>query len=448
MAKNKPTRAPTYSIPFASHARPEGVDDRALLPLDYARAIVAGATTFARDGQPPADRLWAALLSLEDGAEFSREAARLDWQFPFLRGWDNEDAVLRYGVGALAWLEALLDQTEGFVGAVPASPFYFVGTHLLAIGPAAAKTVLRVRRDADADPDGLGFVSDWLARQDAPAWVALGELALSGDASAQRALHALARRSPSKARRHLGKELASRVLGAPASLEAKAILAVLDAAASAPIGERLPWPTLVASAGHFEYHAMRVVAARAKRSDDWGLLIEVVQGDQLGAEDAVRWPATIQCYTYGSKVASGGRYLLDARPIPKAVAKERIDAERVAELDLRPGRSITGPLESWPDVLRLRAAVASAPEALFPPAAEVVGRLGLRAGDVLLDVRALEHVDGTAHGKGELARLPSQSGSWRSIAEVIATRDPSRFLPGSPNTDWRLHAELVTTGVL
>jgi hypothetical protein len=443
MPTKKPRKPPTYSIRFgeeAARARLD-LDARGLLPLAGARAIVARAKAFVRDGDPCGDLLWAALLSLEDGAELARECARLEWTFPYLRGWDIEDAVMRFGADALPWLVAMLDKHGTRLPGGPGAPFYFVGTHLLAIGPEAVSAVLRVQRDGDADPDGLGFVKEWLARHGTPAWVALGTLAASGDGAAKGAIEALAKRSPSGVRKHLGKELAARVMGAGApSLEAKAILAVLDSAASAQVGVRLPWPTLVASAGHFEYHAMRVAAVRAKRGDDWGILIEVVQGDVIGDEEEVRWPATIQRYTYGSRVPSGGAYLQDARPIPATVGKRAPDAESIRALDLRPGRSITGQVEHWPSVLALRAAVATHPEALFPPAKQVVSVLGVPGAEVLLDVQALEHVDGTANGAGDLARLPSESTSWRSIADVIATRESKRFAPGASNTDWRAHA--------
>ena len=426
------------------------LDARGYLPLERARAIVREATRFSRDGEPRSDLLWAALLSLEDGSELAREGARLAWEFPYLRGWDNEDAVIRYGAGALPWLEAMLDTHGPAVSSLPSGPFYFVGTHLLAIGPEAARAVLRVVRDGDADPDGLGFVSAWLDRHGTPAWRALGLLSQEGHPPARRAIEALARRSPSRVKKQLGASFAA-AMGASAerglevasvtrALEASSILAILDAAARTPISDRLPWPTLVASAGHFEVHAMRVVAARAKKGDDWGVLVEVVQGDALASEEDARWPATIQRYTYGSKVPSGGRYLEDVRPLAPSLRDRAPSTARAEELDLRPMRSITGMVSDWPSVLTLRALVAEAPDALFPPAAKMLGALGLPRAEVLLDVRAFEHVDGTAHGSGALKRLPSQSPSWRSIADVIATRDPSRFDPGTPNTDWRLHA--------
>jgi len=434
---------PGYSVHLPTIAGQAGcaLDARGLLPIAKAREIVASTNVFVRDGTPNADHVWAALLSLEDAAELCREAMRLDWQFPYLRGWDIEDAVTRFGSGVLPWLEALLDRSGAELPSGPGAPYYFVGTHLLAVGPEAVRLVLRVRRMGDNDPDRLGFLRDWLKRHGTDAWRALGMLAVAGDPAARAALDALAKRSASSVRRQLGKELAARALGGgAASLEAKTILEVIDAASAAPIVERVPWPTLVAGAGHFEMHAIRVVAVRAKKGDDWGILIEVVQGDVIGDPDDVRWPATIQQYTYGSKAASGGVYLSDVRPIPKSVAAQRIDDARIAALDLRRGRSITGDVSDWPSVLALRAAVASDPDVLFPSAKKVASVLGVPSAEVLLDVRAFEHVDGPAHGTGPLARRPSESPSWRSIAEVIATRDPKRFDPGTPNTDWRMHA--------
>jgi hypothetical protein len=429
------------------------LDDRGLLPLETARRVVASTSVYERDGNPTGDMLWAALLSLEDGAELAREGARLEWRFPYLRGWDNEDAVRRYGAEALPWLEAMLTHVGTF-GSIPAEPFYFVGTHLLAIGPEAVAAILRARRSGGSDPDGLDMLTLWLKRHGKSAWVALGELASRGDSEAKRALDALAKRSPTSVRRQLGKELAKRVLdpaganvkGAP-SLTSAPILAVLDAAAASEIHARMPWPALVAEAPHFEFHALRVVVARAKKGDDWGVLVEVVQGDEIDHDEEVRWPATIQHYTYGTQVETGGAYLFDARPIPRTLVSEPVDDATCARLDLRPGQSITQGIADWNSVLTLRRTLATTPELLFPPAAKVVRALGLRSPEVLLDVCALEHVDGTRYGAGDRQRLPSASPSWRSIAEVIVARDPSRFDPGTPNTDWRSMLRFGTPSV-
>jgi hypothetical protein len=234
---------------------------------------------------------------------------------------------------------------------------------------------------------------------------------------------------------------------ADTELSAEAILRVLDAAASAEVGERVPWPMMRAAAGHFEYHAMRLTAVRAKRGDDWGILIEVVQGDTLDRE--ARWPAVVQRYAYGSHVPSGGRYQRDGKAVPVTVRGDRVtkpvklalDAGTVETLDLRPGRSITGAVENWPDVLAIRAALAMRRDAFFSSAAAIAKHLRVRRAKVVVTAEVFEHTDGPAHGVAKLARLPSKLKSYRTLAAAIAARDPELFDPGRANTDWRAHAK-------
>lgn len=60
---------------------------------------------------------------------------------------------------------------------------------------------------------------------------------------------------------------------------------------------------------------MRVIAARSRKGDDWGVIFEVVQGDLLeGPKDEIRWPGTIQQYRYGSRVP---------RQVPRRRAPDR-----------------------------------------------------------------------------------------------------------------------------
>lgn len=89
------------------------VDERGLMPLAEARAIVRALDVY-RKGEGVAidgavvlasDRAWAALLSLEDAAEFVREATRIRFEF-HVRGRDNVGAFERYGDGVLPWIAA------------------------------------------------------------------------------------------------------------------------------------------------------------------------------------------------------------------------------------------------------------------------------------------------------------------------------------------------------
>jgi hypothetical protein len=228
---------------------------------------------------------------------------------------------------------------------------------------------------------------------------------------------------------------------------------VLDEAAASESDGPLPWPRLHASVGHFELHAMRVVAARSKKGDDWGVFFEVVQGDILGE---VRWPATIQQYRYGSKVPPGGNYLEDARPIgmrcvttgdgwsgakvtgPKGTKPVVLTEELVAELDLQPGDACSS-IEHWPSVLAIRARLARDPAAFWiDPIALAKKLLQIADPVVLVASDAFEHVCGSGGGDtGKLGRLPSASPTFRSLARAIAERDPSAFVRGASNTTWR-----------
>lgn len=425
--------ASSFSLDFAKLCAREdlALDARGLMPVEVARARLKDVRVYQREN---ADVVWAALLSLETADEFVAAANRLEWKFPMLRGWENRDAVVRFGVGALPWLETLLDRIKGKVGSIPALPFFFVCTHLLALGPEAVNAVLRVRKDGDADPDGLGFVTEWLERQGDAAWAALVR---STSPEATRAVDVLKARAPKDVAKHQ-KRAGLTGKRAKQPLTAEVILRVLDAAASAPMTARIPWPSMHASSGHFEFHALRVIAVRQDAGDHWGVLIEVVQGDVLDA--SAEWPAVVQQYTYGSKVQSGGRYLLDSRPLPPKLKKVKVDAALERSLDLRRGQSTTGAVERWDDVLALRAALASDKVLLFPPAVKVAKVLKVPKAKVLVVSDAFEHVEGVVIGKGELARLPSSSVAWRSIAEVIASRDPKKFEAGRNTVDWRLHA--------
>lgn len=444
--RESPKPQATYAVLPSQLGLP--LDARGLLPLEDARRRVRAATVFDRGqshavpGQAfaptDADRLWMALLSLETAEEFTREATRLEWRHPPLRGWNNVDAWLRYGEGALPWVEHML--------AMPSLHFVVRGSlegMLVACGPVAARTVVRVKRAGDADPDQLGLVDAWLRAHGDAAWKALAELAVAGDAEAVRALEALARRAPRRAatgvRKAIGKKAADALLGAKQTLQASTILRALDAAAAADVGARVPWPTIRASAGHFEFHAMRVVAVRAARGDDWGILIEVVQGDVLDPD--ARWPATIQRYVYGSRVEPGGRYLTDARPLPTISAP--VDRALAEQHDLRPGWSITGQVEDWSSVLAIRATLALAKDTIWTdPTPLVTEHLNVRSPIVVASSDALEHVDGTMFGKDALRRPPSESVAYRSIATAIVERSDAPFTPGTVTTDWRAWAQV------
>ncbi len=106
-------------------ARVSRRDARGLVPLAEARRTVEATEVFQKgEGKTisgtfvlESDRVWAALLSLEDAAEFVRHAARIRWAFQ-VRGRDNTALHDRYGDAILPWLESRIEG-EGALVNVP-----------------------------------------------------------------------------------------------------------------------------------------------------------------------------------------------------------------------------------------------------------------------------------------------------------------------------------------
>lgn len=106
-------------------ARLPVLDERGLMPLAEARELLAGVTVFQRgegrmiDGTfvLESDRVWAALLSLENAAEFVTHARGLRWQAN-VRGMNNLAPYERYGDGILPWIATRVDE-DGVLHNVP-----------------------------------------------------------------------------------------------------------------------------------------------------------------------------------------------------------------------------------------------------------------------------------------------------------------------------------------
>lgn len=161
------------------------LDQRGLIPLGQARKRVRAAKSVVR-GQHHSvagqafmptdfDRLWAALLSLENADEFVKEATRLEWKF-HPRGFENIAPVERFGAAIVPWLAHLLKDDGG----LPAFP-WCVRPCLLAIDtPEALEQLFRVAR-AEQDKN---LVPGWLRRHGAKGQASLDALAARGHAEA------------------------------------------------------------------------------------------------------------------------------------------------------------------------------------------------------------------------------------------------------------------------
>ncbi|UJR84619.1 hypothetical protein [Sandaracinus amylolyticus] len=171
------------------------LDERGLMPLGEARALLEGASVYERgdgemiDGKSVlrSDRLWAALLSLESAEEFVRTAKRIEFRF-HVRGRGNTALVERYGDGILPWLESRLE--GGVMRDVP----WCVVPCLLAIArPRALEIALRAevvdqrlseREGRAPRPAPFALARAWIAAQ-REGYATLAFLAASGNRRAE-----------------------------------------------------------------------------------------------------------------------------------------------------------------------------------------------------------------------------------------------------------------------
>lgn len=461
------------------------LDERGLMPLDEARALVRAATEFRKGGGRmirgswvlDSDRLWAALMSLADADELVREASRIRWFF-HPRGRDNVAPLERYGEAILPWLTTfilpngvLIDVPWCVTACLGAIASREVFERMWSIrdvagtpdgegpGPFAADTVGDVEIDRDAlaaqtfaEPSKAadGALVDWVFAQPA---IAFPELALRAEAGDPRGLHVLrglAGVDPEDAFAH-----ASRALGeararaafaraaAPTEIDADAILAMLDNSTSHG------WPDLF---GEPCYHAMRLVAARERGGGGWGLAFERIEG---ASQDTLARGV----YVMGSRVAPGPRtdegdvgvFEDEEEEAPEGAAivvgpagPITVDRALIEQLDLRPDLA-TGPEEEPTRfAVLVRAYVALHLSTLWAPVEQIVQHLCL--GDdpeIIVVSAAFEHTVGPYGIDDYPPRWrvwPRASATYQSLARALIARDAAHFEPGESNLDFRLHA--------
>jgi hypothetical protein len=498
-------------------ARLPRLDDRGLMPLEDARAAVRGASEFRRGGGhmtafgwvTGSDRLWAALLSLEDAAEFVREASRIRWS-AHPRGRDNTAPVERYGDAILPWLATFV-RPDGRLVNVP----WCVQPCLLSIGASEAFELIWKVRAIDTDDiaaatgpvsepppsepdDGADtLVIEWIYAHPEAGFPALARAAEADDPRAVIMLKSLAQCEPSAVfgfvSRALGHGRAAAIFAAieaPTEVDEAAILAVLDAVAGTD-----DWPELCGGEPERAYHGLRLIAARARDGDGWGVLFERIEGED---EESAR----LQIYCYGTAVGAGAPSEAataaggaggegegeganekgEGAALPLS-ARSPFDIEGVEVVgpagplvlknamiearDLRPGWVTGRGVRSSRYSMRLRAYLAEHPGAFFGDAREAASALQIGEDfDIIVESTAFEHVIGrweipieglSAEEAREVGLLaasmraplahdapwriqPSESPVFQSLARAIVARDGSLFRPGASNLDWRLHA--------
>jgi hypothetical protein len=441
------------------------LDERGLMPLDQARKWVEGAQAFT---QADGDLLWAALLSLGDGDEACEVATRWAWRH-VPRGRDNIALIERYGEAILPWLQSRV--IDGVLVNVP----WCVVPCLMEIASVEVLELLwslRGVRDrvqmqawtitddgqAPGDPQAEAAAANELLERWITAYpdIALPWLVERDD---ERALALLAARAESGGvgflqalAEQIGEERAEQLFeqhGWPRTLTADHVLAVLDQAT-----ER--WPEFnYAFDGRQEYHALRLIAAREREGEGWGVVFERLSGS---------YPQNlfVQRFAYGSGLPPGAEYddivtlddldiegpepeghLFHGGVIQGPGGELRLDESLIDRWDLRPGKCTEigyHPMRA----LAIRTYLAHAPDCLWPPVDDAVAQLGLEDAEALVVSTAFAHVIGPYQREGVPEAHwqidPSESPTFQSLADALVERDGELFDPGEPNTDWRLHA--------
>jgi hypothetical protein len=314
----------------------------------------------------------------------------------------------------------------------------------------------------EADDSANGLVIEWLYEHPEVGFPCLARQSDLGDERAKRVLKSLAQSGPDEVFGHvataLGEPIARGIFeraGAPTELDEPCILVTLDAAMSND-----EWPDLFSADADHAYHAMRLVAVRARTGDGWGIAFERIQGADVDS-------AATQPFLYGSNVVSGHR---EADDLPFTIYVEKEDDDNadvegfdgvevegpagslvlkesmLKDLDLRPGLATARRVSSDKLSLMLRAYLAKHPGVFWSDAHEAASWLQLGESDefeVIAVSDAFEHCvgpDGPAAYPELWKAKPSESAMFQSLVRAIVKRDGSLFEPGESNLDFRLHA--------
>jgi len=168
-----------------------------------------------------------------------------------------------------------------------------------------------------------------------------------------------------------------------------------------------------------ELHAMRLVAARARGSEDWVIAIERFEGYTFHN-------CRVQRYVYGERGTNGLREDLRVPIVPGELPDLPID-----EADLE----IVEPPDYWTTrdnapaaIAKIRAVLRAEPARFFGPADALVAQLGIADPAVLIEASAFEHTAGDPP--------PSAVGSYLSLADALVAADASQFQPGKANNTY------------
>lgn len=417
------------------------VDARGLMPIERARETLAKNPQFTgvpvEEGRTPEEKQilavawqqYCALLSLEDDFEKALLAMRFEkgggiFQGRLLQERFGADVMWRFILGFVEGgrLDMVWPDTHELVVERASEETFELILKLQSIewnwAPRAAKAGVKVAELPEANEKLVGGI--------VPRWIADFAHAHPEIASAL-----LSRRAAAKDKRakKLLKELG---LAERAPLSEKEILDALDkAAAQGP----MEWPPFDSGIEDdpqtWEYFGLRMLAARAEKSDEWGVVFERISGSYDQYQ-----PTRLQRYFYGSRVKDPG---WDTGR-DQLVKVELVAPDEANAKDLKAGLGCERDGDAKYN-LKMRAYVDAHPGALFTSADELLALLDLGPARIVADTHAFAHVVGARKGKkAPWIAKPSKSATYQSLAKALVARDPKLFQPGDSNLDFRLHA--------
>ena len=433
------------------------LDARGLVELSTARRMVCAANEFRRgEGRAIAgtwvwdsERLWACLLSLEDAAEFVREATRIRWCF-HPRAHQNLEPFERYGSDIWPWLMSFA--RSGVLHNVP----WCVLPLLKRLGDEAALGLL-LEFDAVVTDEGR-FPGPFSV--DGPGDVDVKELVPSRAAAEQALLdfvteHAELSLPILGERSARGDERAAAFLGSmePDPVSEESILAALDDSCRG--GES--WPVFFAVHPDRAYHALRLVVFTETDGNGWLVVFECLEGSYEETLCVRRYVQTAPVQTLldhvgGAELFVDGAWQNGAENTLLGPCGD-LSVSDEALLDLEPLRSTATDAHDLHFTLLVRAYVQQNPEAFWSDADALLQAIVDEGGDVdgydvLFESSAFEHILGPAGAEydpdgidAQWRKLPSESAVYQSLARAIVARDGDTFEPGESNLDWRLHLE-------
>jgi hypothetical protein len=171
---------------------------------------------------------------------------------------------------------------------------------------------------------------------------------------------------------------------------------------------------------------MRLIAARARGSEDWVVVIERFEGYTFHN-------CRVDRYVYGETTANGLREDLRLSFVPPefpqlpALAADALLVERPdywTKIDNAPAA-----------VAHVRAVLRAEPTRFFGPPAALLAQLGISDPAVVIVTMQFEHTTDDV--------LPSTLATFRSLAEALVRSDAAIFTAGTPNIGYARHAKSV-----